>query len=109
MATVLEALMSMPPPRVRRARDVFAAFYRSRAWRAARYAFIKVQPKPLRCSACGATARDARICVDHIEPIKKNWARRLDKSNFQLLCNDCNLAKASRDQTDFRVTEELAA
>jgi hypothetical protein len=41
------------------------------------------------------------IC-DHIEPIKKSWGRRLDATNFQLLCNDCNLAKASSDQTDWR-------
>jgi 5-methylcytosine-specific restriction endonuclease McrA len=82
--------------------DKFAAFYRSRKWRAARYAFMKVQPRPLRCRCCGSTAADIRLCVDHIEPIKKNWARRNDPSNYQLLCNDCNLAKASSDTTDWR-------
>ena len=108
MVSVMEALRSMPPPPTR-PHNKFAAFYNSRAWRAARYAFIKTQPRPLRCQACGATALDARICTDHIEPIKKNWDRRLDATNFQLLCDACNLAKASRDQTDWRTIEKGAA
>jgi 5-methylcytosine-specific restriction protein A len=80
----------------------FKAFYSGRAWRAARYQFLKRQPRPLRCKCCGATAADARLCVDHIVSVKRDWSRRLDQENFQLLCNDCNLAKASADATDWR-------
>jgi len=84
----------------------FKKFYRSRAWRAARYAFLKTERRPLRCRCCGATAEHARLVVDHIVAIKKDWSRRLDQANFQLLCNDCNLAKASVDSTDWRETPE---
>ena len=83
----------------------FKRFYRSRAWRAARYAFLKTQPRPLRCKCCGATAAHARLVVDHIVPIKKDWGRRLGQANLQLLCDDCNLAKASDDSTDWRTSD----
>jgi 5-methylcytosine-specific restriction endonuclease McrA len=84
----------------------FKKFYRSRAWRAARYAFLKTQPRPVRCKCCGATAEHARLVCDHIVAIKKDWGRRLDQSNLQLLCDDCNLAKASDDSTDWRTFSE---
>lgn len=109
MITVREDIRAME--RAQRARGAtpgrFTKFYSSRAWRRARYEFLKRQPRPLRCACCGATTADTRLAVDHIEPIKKNWERRLDQTNFQLLCagNDgCagNLAKGSRDQTDWR-------
>jgi len=83
-------------------RGRFARFYKSRVWRAARYAFLKTQPRPLRCKCCGATAAHARLVVDHIVAIKKDWGRRLVQANLQLLCDDCNLAKASDDSTDWR-------
>jgi|HubBroStandDraft_4_1064222.scaffolds.fasta_scaffold142409_2 5-methylcytosine-specific restriction endonuclease McrA len=83
----------------------FKRFYRSRAWRAARYAFLKTQPRPLRCKCCGATAAHARLVVDHIVAIKKDWGRRLGQANLQLLCDDCNLAKASDDSTDWRTSD----
>jgi 5-methylcytosine-specific restriction endonuclease McrA len=84
----------------------FRKFYRCRAWRAARYTFLKTQPRPLRCKCCGATAEHVRLVVDHIVAIKKDWGRRLDQANLQLLCNDCNLAKASDDSTDWRTFGE---
>jgi 5-methylcytosine-specific restriction endonuclease McrA len=86
----------------------FKKFYGSRAWRAARYAFLKTQSRPLRCKCCGATAADTRLVVDHIVAIKKDWVRRLDQANMQLLCNDCNLAKASSDSTDWRAAPKTA-
>jgi 5-methylcytosine-specific restriction endonuclease McrA len=116
MSTLLEAALnnstgklpegwlrpSARPPAARKS-DRFAAFYKSRAWRAARYKFLREQPRPLRCSCCGATAADTRLAVDHIVPIKRDWSRRSDQSNFQILCAvDCNLAKGSHDQTDWR-------
>ena len=87
----------------------FARFYKSRTWRAARYAFLKTQQRPLRCKCCGATAADARLVVDHVVAIKSDWNRRLNPENFQLLCNDCNLAKASCDSTDWRMSYQAGA
>jgi 5-methylcytosine-specific restriction endonuclease McrA len=84
----------------------FAHFYKSRGWRAARYTFLKSQRRPLRCLCCGADAEHARLVVDHVVAIKRDWSRRLDQTNFQILCNDCNLAKASSDSTDWRETPE---
>ena len=85
--------------------DKYARFYRSRVWRAARFRYIaSLAPEQRRCMACGATARDARLAVDHVVALKteEGWARRLDQTNFQLLCaSDCNLMKGSRT-VDFR-------
>lgn len=78
-----------------------ASFYESWGWKRARYDFIK--DKQRRCQCCGATPENGvRIVVDHIHPIRKFWSRRLDPSNFQILCDDCNMGKGSRDQTDWR-------
>jgi 5-methylcytosine-specific restriction endonuclease McrA len=89
--------------------DKYARFYRSRAWRAARYSYLRsLKPERRRCMACGATAVDTRLAVDHIVPLKteEGWVRRLDQTNFQILCAaDCNLAKGSGDSTDFRTGE----
>jgi 5-methylcytosine-specific restriction endonuclease McrA len=81
--------------------DGIKNFYSSRAWRAARYAFLKTQTNR-RCRCCGATAAQARLVVDHVQSVREHWDRRLDPTNFQLLCDDCNLAKGSRDTSDFR-------
>jgi 5-methylcytosine-specific restriction endonuclease McrA len=83
--------------------DRYKKFYNSRAWRAARYAYLKTLARPLKCMCCGASAQERRLAVDHIIPIRKDWSRRLDPTNFQVLCAvDCNLAKASSDSTDWR-------
>jgi 5-methylcytosine-specific restriction endonuclease McrA len=103
MVTVREAAAAMkrgekPKPRP----DPIKRFYSSRAWRSARYAFLKTQPRPLRCRCCGASSLETRICVDHVVPLKKDWSRRTDQSNLQLLCNDCNFygKGSSSDTTD---------
>jgi 5-methylcytosine-specific restriction endonuclease McrA len=85
----------------RRASDSVKTFYTSRAWRSARYAFLKTQTDR-RCRCCGATAAQTRLVVDHVRSVRGHWDRRLDPTNFQILCDDCNLAKGSRDATDFR-------
>ena len=84
--------------------DKYKKFYSGRAWRAARYQFLKMQPRPLKCAACGADSTQTRIHCDHIVPIKteEGWRRRTDLTNFQLLCAEDNRAKASSDQTDWR-------
>lgn len=112
MTTAAECVASIQAEQQKRAArrmqfDKYKKFYSSRAWRAARYQFLKTQPRPLRCACCGATSQDVRLAVDHIMPIKRDWSRRLDQTNFQLLCaTDCNLAKASDDETDWRAGED---
>jgi 5-methylcytosine-specific restriction endonuclease McrA len=108
MPSIAECLAALPPPAPKPPRpDKFKLFYNSRAWRNARYQFLKQQPRPLRCSCCGATAADTKLAVDHIVPLKMDFSRRLEQTNFQVLCAvDCNLAKASTDATDWRLEKE---
>jgi 5-methylcytosine-specific restriction endonuclease McrA len=82
-------------------------FYRSWEWRRVRMeALIK---HGQRCQCCGATpdatdmtGKPVRLCVDHIKPISKFWHLRLEPSNLQILCDECNQGKGNWDQTDFR-------
>jgi 5-methylcytosine-specific restriction endonuclease McrA len=88
----------------RERRDKYARFYASKAWRVASYRFKVSQPKPLRCWCCGISSREATLVTDHKVPLKTEigWSRRLDPTNYQILCSSDNLAKASSDQTDWR-------
>jgi hypothetical protein len=85
-------------------------FYQSWEWRTLRMEAIKEHGRS--CQCCGATPgmKDAsgnpvRICVDHIKPISKYWHLRLDRSNLQILCDECNMGKGNWDETDFRPVE----
>ena len=84
-----------------------ARFYQSRAWRALRYRCLSENAKrnsgkPL-CELCGAGAEPGKpLNCDHIEPISRNWRRRLDPTNVQCLCVDCNMGKSNHDDMDFR-------
>lgn len=76
-------------------------FYLTYEWRKVRYDVL--QKLGGRCCLCGRTARDGiQIHVDHIKPVKKYWALRLEPSNLQVLCNECNHGKGNRDETDWR-------
>jgi 5-methylcytosine-specific restriction endonuclease McrA len=76
-------------------------FYLSDLWRALRYETIKKYGA--RCQACGATPKDGtRIHVDHIKPRSKFPELELERSNLQVLCEDCNLGKRHTDFTDWR-------
>jgi 5-methylcytosine-specific restriction endonuclease McrA len=100
----LRAQRPFAAPDVPKDGDKFKRFYNSRAWRAARYAYLAtLKPEDRRCAACGATAADDRLIVDHVIPIKteEGWSRRLT-GPFQILCNTDNLSKGSHDTTDFR-------
>lgn len=89
-------------------------FYRSWEWKRVRMdALLKYGPV---CMCCGARrgdktpqGDDVRIVVDHVRPIAKYWERRLDPTNLQILCDECNMGKGSRLETDFRpvTTEEI--
>ena len=79
------------------------AFYASPKWKVIRFDVLAACP---RCCLCGA---GDELHVDHIVPLKVDWERRLDKSNLQVLCRDCNHGKASRDATDFRTLKQRVA
>ena len=55
-----------------------------------------------KCELCGITAKDAVLHVDHIQPRSKGGKNSAD--NLQCLCEQCNLGKSNRDDTDFRNT-----
>lgn len=77
------------------------SFYHTPEWRRIRMAaLVKFAG---RCMACGLSAKDGvRIVVDHIKPVRTHWNLRLDETNVQILCNDCNLGKGSTYTTDWR-------
>lgn len=82
-------------------------FYASWEWRKLRFEVIQEHGRA--CQCCGATpgmkyasGGPVRVCVDHIKPISKFWNLRLDRSNLQILCDECNQGKGNWDETDFR-------
>lgn len=75
-------------------------FYDSWEWKKLSYD-IKLE-RGRRCECCGAAAPEVRIHTDHIKPVRHYWNLRFERSNLQVLCEDCNRGKASRDETDFR-------
>ncbi|NOU11550.1 MAG: HNH endonuclease [Nitrospira sp.] len=81
-------------------KDEIRAFYRSEAWKLARY---KQLVRSSRCAACGASAQDgAHMNVDHIKPLHQYWDLRLNPRNLQTLCASCNWGKGSTEK-DWRV------
>jgi 5-methylcytosine-specific restriction endonuclease McrA len=76
-------------------------FYASFAWRKLRYRVLAENNG--RCQACGRSAVDGVVLnVDHIHPLSKHWERRLDRSNLQVLCGDCNHGKLNYASKDWR-------
>lgn len=82
-------------------------FYKSWEWRTLRMEALKEHGRA--CQCCGAepgmktaAGEPVRICVDHIKPISKYWGLRLEKTNLQVLCDECNMGKGNWDETDFR-------
>lgn len=80
-------------------------FYASWEWK--RLSFDVKQARGRRCECCGAGAPHVRIITDHIRPLRKYWHLRLDPLNLQVLCDDCNMGKGSRDETDFRLLNAM--
>lgn len=76
-------------------------FYRSWEWKQLRYKVLKHYGA--RCMCCGS---DYRPVVDHIKPVAKYWELRLEFSNCQVLCNECNMGKGRWDETDWRPTDQ---
>ena len=112
MTTIVEALAALDREHKRRARPErtnkeaedgkLKRFYKSRAWAKARYAYLKTLSRPLRCACCGATAKDERLVVDHVVSLRHDWSRRLDPTNFQVLCNTHNYVCKGSENDDWR-------
>lgn len=87
--------------RPRQPKDKVAAFYKSAEWKRARYDAL--QANDGRCELCGQGKHEGQILnVDHIKPVRRFWKLRLEPSNLQVLCGDCNCGKGNRDDTDWR-------
>lgn len=81
-------------------------FYHSEEWRRIRYQILREQGG--KCQCCGRSAKDGVVLhVDHIVPLSKDWNKRLDKNNLQVLCEDCNLGKSNTDFIDWRFTNHI--
>lgn len=94
----------MRAPRVKTAAQVASkAFYASREWRAVRFDALKRSNGC--CALCGRSPRHHAVVihVDHIKPRSLRPDLELTLSNLQPLCDDCNLGKSNRDDTDWRV------
>jgi HNH endonuclease len=89
-----------PPPE-----DKIKKFYASWEWKRLSYD-AKLQ-RGRKCECCGAQPPQVRIITDHIKPIRHHWHLRLDPSNLQVLCDECNMGKGSRDESDFREPVEM--
>lgn len=70
---------------------------KSRAWKIMRYETLAKQGRV--CALCRTTT--GPFHVDHIVPTSKAWHLRLDPTNLQVLCADCNIGKGS-EIGDFR-------
>jgi len=58
-----------------------------------------------RCELCGISADEKALDVDHITPLNKGGRTILE--NLQALCYTCNSQKQDRDDTDFRLWQNL--
>jgi hypothetical protein len=99
-------LPPLPPRKNKTANDCYSkknaqALYESDAWRRLRYTVLREQNGC--CQLCGRSRKDGVILhVDHIVPLSKDWSKRLDPTNLQVLCADCNLGKSNTDEIDWR-------
>jgi 5-methylcytosine-specific restriction endonuclease McrA len=76
-------------------------FYRSYDWQKVRYATLIKYGKI--CMVCGSGPKQGIVIhVDHIKPLRKYWHLRLDPTNTQILCENCNHGKGNWDTTDHR-------
>ncbi len=77
-------------------------FYSSREWRELRVRVIEKYES--KCMMCGRSPKDHGIVIhcDHIKPRSKYPNLSLTFDNLQLLCEDCNLGKSNKYDTDWR-------
>lgn len=77
-------------------------FYITPKWKKLREEFIK--DKELVCVYCSVdlTLEGKIVNIDHIEPIKYSWKKRLDPNNLQIVCNDCNCEKGNKSDKEYK-------
>lgn len=76
-------------------------FYWTNEWREIRYRRLKESDG--KCGCCGRGRKEGAVLhVDHIKPRSKYPELELVYENTQVLCDDCNLGKSNRDETDWR-------
>lgn len=76
-------------------------FYKSREWKAARYAAFELHGN--KCQCCGASPQTGAVLhVDHIKPRSLYPEHALNAENLQILCEDCNIGKSNLWETDWR-------
>jgi hypothetical protein len=78
-------------------------FYRSYKWRRLRVDVLEANRERygmLACECCGMV--DATFHVDHIYPRSTHPELALDPANLQVLCDDCNVGKATLYTTNWR-------
>lgn len=91
-------------------KEIGANFYLSGRWRVLRYEVIKERGNA--CEVCGASPAllaGTVIHVDHIKPRHLFPYLEFEKSNLQILCEQCNKGKGAWDQTDWSVRNEAYA
>tara|TARA_B100000287_G_scaffold339333_1_gene325528 strand:- start:30 stop:434 length:405 start_codon:yes stop_codon:yes gene_type:complete len=73
-------------------------FYKCIEWKILRKEYMNEnKAKFFQCNYCGEDVSKCRsLNIDHIKPLKSHWHLRLDKSNLQILCKDCNKFKGSK-------------
>lgn len=78
------------------------SFYDSADWRTVRFEALRLSSGA--CVLCGRSNRQHGVVlhVDHIKPRSLRPDLALTLSNLQVLCEDCNLGKSNRDDTDWR-------
>lgn len=100
----------LPKKVLGKAQPAFVAsksFYGSDSWRAIRFEALKAGNGC--CTLCGRSNRlhGVVLHVDHIKPKSHYPELALELSNLQILCEDCNLGKSNRDDTDWRTATDI--
>lgn len=77
-------------------------FYKSDEWRSLRYRVLKCHHGC--CDLCGRSRAKHGVIlhVDHIKPRSLFPELELEITNMQVLCEECNLGKSNKDETDWR-------
>lgn len=79
-------------------KEISDRWYLSNEWKNCRSEYLRNYRKTqgLRiCNHCGTTEEHAKMHIDHIYPVRRYWAMRLDQNNLQNLCEICNSQKGN--------------
>lgn len=85
----------------RKANGGEANFFDSNKWQRLRYDVLVASNGC--CKLCGRSTREHNVIlhVDHIKPRSRFPKLAMERSNLQVLCEDCNLGKSNRDTIDW--------